>query len=140
MADTGLLISHSFDENGIVSSQLYRKLMLDRLEFNEGMLMENIVAQMLLAAGHKLYFFSSYSKKSADRMEIDFLISKIMPTSRHNVTAIEVKSGKNYTFTSLNKFKEKYGSMLSEEVVLHTEDVKYEDGILYLPLYMAQLL
>lgn len=56
MADTGLLISHSFDENGIVSSQLYRKLMLDRLEFNEGMLMENIVAQMLLAAGHKLYF------------------------------------------------------------------------------------
>ena len=57
MGDTGLLISHAFDERGIVSADLYRKLMFDKLEVNEGMLVENIVAQMLRAAGHKLYFF-----------------------------------------------------------------------------------
>ena len=47
MGDTGLLISHAFDERGIVSADLYRKLMFDKLEVNEGMLVENIVAQML---------------------------------------------------------------------------------------------
>jgi predicted AAA+ superfamily ATPase len=141
MADTGLLISHSFDENGIVSEDIYRKLMLDKLEFNEGMLMENVVAQMLVAAGHNLYFFSSYSKDDASQnMEIDFLISKAITTSRHNVTAIEVKSGKNYTTTSLDKMGKKYGNMIHKRIVLHTADLKMEDGILYLPLYMTALL
>lgn len=65
MADTGLLVSHAFNENGIVSTRLYQKLMLGKLEVNEGMLMENVVAQMLLAAGHKLYFFGS-SRKVGD--------------------------------------------------------------------------
>ena len=55
MGDTRLLISHAFDERGIVSADLYRKLMFDKLEVNEGMLVENIVAQMLRTAGHKLY-------------------------------------------------------------------------------------
>ena len=39
---------------------------------------------------------------------IDFLIAKDKITSKHNVSPIEVKSGKNYTYTSLNKFKAKY--------------------------------
>lgn len=141
MADTGLLISHAFDENGIVSTELYKKLMLDKLEINAGMLVENIVAQMLVAAGHKLYFFSSYSKGNAEtRMEIDFLVSKSAPTSRHNVSPIEVKSGKNYVFTSLNKFREKYGQMLDKSYVLHTGDVSAEGDLVFLPLYMAPLL
>ena len=62
MADTGLLISHAFNENTIVSENLYNKLLVDKLEFNGGMIVENIVAQMLRSAGHKLYFFSKYSK------------------------------------------------------------------------------
>ena len=98
MGDTGLLISHAFDERGIASADLYRKLMFDKLEVNEGMLVENIVAQMLRAAGHKLYFFSNNSRSSAnDRMEIDFLIAKPVTTSRHNISPIEVKSGQRYT-------------------------------------------
>lgn len=141
MADTGLLISHSFDDNRIMSDEIYKKLMLDKLEFNEGMLMENIVAQMLVAAGHSLYFFSSYSKTDATQnMEIDFLISKAVSTSRHNVTAIEVKSGKNYTMASLEKMNRKYGNMLHRSIVLHTADLKEDKGVLYLPLYMTSLL
>ena len=141
MGDTGLLISHAFDERGIVSADLYRKLMFDKLEVNEGMLVENIVAQMLRAAGHKLYFFSNSSRTSADdRMEIDFLIAKPVTTSRHNISPIEVKSGQRYTLNSLRKCIAKYSSQLSMPYVLHDKDVKIEDGIVYLPIYMTPLL
>ena len=61
MADTGLLISHSFDENGIMAEEIYKKILFDKLEFNEGMIIENMVAQMLITVGHKLYFYSNPS-------------------------------------------------------------------------------
>lgn len=141
MADTGLLISHSFDEKGIMTEEIYKKILFDKLEFNEGMIMENIVAQMLVASGHKLYFYSNPSREdSSSRMEIDFLIAKSKISSRHNISPIEVKSGKNYTISSLNKFIQKYKEELYIPYVLHTRDIKEENGILYLPIYMASLL
>lgn len=141
MADTGLLISHAFDENGIVSEDIYKKLLFDKLEVNKGMIVENIVAQMLVAGGHKLYFYSNSSRDDASsRMEIDFLIAKSKISSRHNISPIEVKSGKNYTLTSLKKFRAKYDEQLHTSYVLHTSDWKEENGIVYLPLYMTPLL
>ena len=141
MGDTGLLISHAFDEHAIASEQLYRKLMLGKLEVNQGMLVENIVAQMLRASGHRLYFYSCSDRSDAeDRMEIDFLIAKPTITNRHNICPIEVKSGTRYTLTSLNKFCRKYAEQLSTPYVLHTTDQKTENGIRFLPLYMTPLL
>lgn len=140
MADTGLLISHAFNENTIVSENLYTKLLSGKLEFNSGMIIENIVAQMLRSAGHKLFFFSKYSKEAEDRMEIDFLIAKDTITTKHNISPIEVKSTNRYTLTSLKKCIAKYGNYLSTPYVIHTADLKIEDGITYLPLYMAGLL
>ena len=141
MADTGLLISHAFDENGIVSEEIYKKLLFDKLECNKGMIVENIVAQMLTAGGHKLYFFSNPSRDSSeDRMEIDFLIAKSKISSRHNISPIEVKSSKNYTLSSIRKFMEKYKEQLFTPYVLHTSDYKEEEGIVFLPLYMTPLL
>ena len=103
--------------------------------------MENIVAQMLTASGHKLYFYSNPSRDDASlRMEIDFLTAKSKISSRHNISPIEVKSSKNYTLTSLRKFKEKYSEQLHIPYVLHPNDLKEEDGILFLPLYMTPLL
>ena len=139
--DTGLLISHAFDERGIVAEDLYRKLMFDKLEVNQGMLVENIVSQMLKASGHNLFFFSNSSRTSAeDRMEIDFLIAKPTTTSRHNISPIEVKSGARYALTSLTKCMAKYSKDLSTPYVLHDKDLKIEDGIVFLPLYMTSLL
>lgn len=139
--DTGLLISHAFDERGIVTEDLYRKLMFDKLEVNQGMLVENIVSQMLKASGHNLFFFSNSSRTSAeDRMEIDFLIAKPTTTSRHNISPIEVKSGARYALTSLTKCMAKYAKDLSTPYVLHDKDLKIEDGIVFLPLYMTPLL
>ena len=141
MADTGLLISHAFDENGIVSEEIYRKLLFDKLEVNKGMIVENIVAQMLAASGHKLYFFSNPSRNDSEaRMEIDFLIAKSKISNRHNILPIEVKSSKNYTLSSLRKFKAKYAEQTHVPYVLHTGDLKEEDGIVFLPLYMTPLL
>ncbi|WP_320121990.1 AAA family ATPase [uncultured Sphaerochaeta sp.] len=141
MADTGLLISHAFDENGIVSEELYKKILFDKLEVNLGMIVENIVAQMLVAGGHKLYFYYNSSREdTSSRMEIDFLIAKNKISNRHNISPIEVKSSKNYSLKSLQKFKAKFAAQLHTRYVLHPSDLKIEEDIIYLPLYMTSLL
>ena len=141
ISDTGLLISHAFDENSIVSEALYKKLLFGTLEINEGMITENIVAQMLRTAGHDLYFYSNSNREDAsERMEIDFLVAKSKVTSRHNVSPIEVKSGKKYALTSMRKFIKKFGEQLHTPYVLHSSDLRKSEGIVYLPLYMAGLL
>ncbi|MGM9713214.1 MAG: ATP-binding protein [Prevotella sp.] len=141
MADTGLLISHAFDERTISGEGLYNKLMLDKLEINSGMLVENIVAQMFVASGHRLYFYSCNSRTNADdRMEIDFLVVKQQLTNAHNICPIEVKSGKRYTTVSLNKFCKKFERQLSTPYIIHGTDLRIDEGIVYLPIYMTPLL
>ena len=139
--DTGLLISLAFSARGIVTNEIYQKLMFDKLEVDEGMLVENIVAQMLKASGKELFFYSNYDKEEAEnRMQVDFLIQKEVVTSRHNISPIEVKSSRGYTLTSIQKCVRKFGQYLSTPFVLHTNDVERKDGLVYLPLYMTGLL
>ena len=141
MNDTGLMISHSFDERGIVSEQLYQKILKDKLEMNAGMLMENIVAQMLAAIGCKLFFYSNPSRENKDdRMEIDFLISKKSITSRHNISPIEVKSSSDFTITSLEKCIRKYANYLAQPYIVHIGDLEAKGNLLYIPLYMVPCL
>ena len=140
MGDTGLLISHAFDENGLLSEEIYKKLLFDKLEVNKGMLIENIVAQMLVASGHKLYFYANSSTEAINRMEIDFLIAKSKNGSRHNISPIEVKSSNRYTLSSIKKFMQQFREQLNEPIVLHPSDLKLENDIVYLPLYMTPLL
>ena len=73
-------------------------------------------------------------------MEIDFLISSNKVTSKHNIIPIEVKTGERYTFSSLTKLNDKYRDYLGESIIIHTKDLKEEDGILYIPVYMTELL
>lgn len=110
------------------------------LETNEGMLTENMVAQMLRASGHRLYFYSKSGSNAEDRMEIDFLIRKSKVNNRHNISPIEVKSGRNYTLSSLRKCMAKYAPYLSTSYVLHSGDIKQDESIIFLPLYMTPLL
>ena len=125
----------------ILNYVVHLEILKDKLEFNKGMIVENLVAQLLAASGHPLYFFSETSASdSADRMEIDFLIQKPEVTSRHNICPIEVKSTTRYALSSLNKFRGKYRKYLSTPYVLHSGNYKEKDGIIYLPLYMTGLL
>ena len=139
--DTGLMISHAFDERGIVSEQLYQKILKDKLEVNAGMLMENIVAQMLTANGCKLFFYSNSDRENKEnRMEIDFLIAKSKITSRHNISPIEVKSSTGFTTVSLEKCIKKYSTHLAQSYIVHTGDLAQEGDYLYIPLYMLPCL
>ncbi len=141
MGDTGLLVSHAFDEKAIVNEEIYKKLLFGRLEFNEGMIIENMVAQMLTAAGNKLFFYSNSSREcAADRMEIDFLIEKSIITSRHNISPVEVKSGKNYSFSSLQKFCRKFAMQVDRPLILHSGDIMEKEGYQCIPLYMTPFL
>lgn len=139
--DTGLLISLAFSARGIVTNEIYQRLMFDKLEIDKGMLVENIVAQMLRASGHELFFYTNYDKEKSDnRMQVDFLIQKGVVTSRHNISPIEVKSSVGYTLTSIQKCVKKFGQYLSTPYVLHTKDLEKKDGLVYLPLYMTGVL
>ena len=141
MGDTGLLISHAFDENDIESESLYRKLMFGKLEINQGMIVENLVAQMLRSTGKKLYFYSKSDVVDAENnMEVDFLVRKPSVTSRHNICPLEVKSGARYTLSSINKFGRKFAEQMATPYVLHSADYTEKDGIVYLPLYMTPFL
>lgn len=139
--DTGLLLSMTFNEKAIINEEIYKKILFDKLSFNEGMILENVVAQMLVTNGRKLYFFSRNDRQdSSETMEIDFLISSNKVTSKHNIIPIEVKSGERYTFSSIAKLQNKYKDYLAKPIIIHTKDLKEEDGILYIPVYMTSLL
>lgn len=141
MFDTGLLLSMTFNEKDIINEQIYKKILFDKLTFNEGLILENIVAQMLVSNNRKLYFFSRNDRENSNEtMEIDFLISNSKITSKHNIIPIEVKSGERYTFSSIVKLKTKYSDYLGKPIIIHTKDLKEEEDILYLPVYMTELL
>ncbi|MCC8115495.1 MAG: AAA family ATPase [Bacteroidales bacterium] len=140
MGDTGLLYALAFDTLE-EKNDVYRKIILGKLTLNQGMFMENIVAQMLAVNHRRLFFFSNPSRDDKDsRMELDFLLPKSRVTNQHNINFIEVKSGDRYEFVSLNKAMKKYALNLNRAIVLHPDNVRTEGGILYLPLYMTHLL
>lgn len=140
MGDTGLLISHSFDENEIAEEDLYRQLLLGRLSVNEGMFFENAVAQELVAKGHKLFFYTHYNdEKHRNDIEIDFLISNKSKT-RFKIFPIEVKSTERYNTKSLERFIEKYKERIGMAYVIHPKNLKVTDDILYIPAYMIMCL
>lgn len=141
MADTGLLVSMAFSAGELEQDGLYEKILRGKLEFNKGMLIENLVAQMLRTSGHPLFYYTCSSREDAsDRMEIDFIIRKENVTSRHNISPIEVKSSPRYTLTSLDKYNKKFHNYLGQSYILHSKDLEKKDGLVYLPLYMAELL
>lgn len=139
--DTGLLLSMTFNEQSIINDEIYKKILFDKLTFNEGMIIENVVAQMLVSRGRKLYFFSKNDRNNAkNSMEIDFLISKNNITSKHNIIPIEVKSGERYTYSSLNKMVKIYKDYLDKGIIIHLKDLKETEDYLYIPIYMTELL
>lgn len=136
MADTGLLVTLTFMDRKFTENELYRSILFDKLNVNEGMIMENIVAQMLRANGHKLYFYSrSDSNHRENNLEIDFLISE-----NKKISPIEVKSGNYQSHVSLDKFRLKFSEKLKNSYVLYGKDVMLKDGIIHLPFYMAMFL
>ena len=141
LADTGLLVSMAFGDSPETRKGVLWKILTGKLEINKGMLMENVVAQMLRAAGRDLFFHKVCDRVDGrNRIEIEFLLSKTPTTARHNVIPIEVKSNNDYTTVSLERFKEKFPGYCAERYVLHPGNADFTGDIKYLPLYMTPLL
>lgn len=137
LGDTGLLVSHAFDENELLENEVYKQILSEKLSMNEGMLYENVIAQMLVANGHKLYFYTHYNEeKHRNDIEIDFLISNNSKL-KYKMYPIEVKSGKRYSITSLKRFKEKYPDRIGECYVIHPRNLSVKEDILCIPPYMT---
>ena len=137
MGDTGLLVSHAFDENELLEDEVYKQILAGKLQINEGMFYENAIAQMLVANGHKLYFYTHYNEnKHRNDMEIDFIISN-NSRLKYKMFPIEVKSGKQYKTTSLNNFREKYKERIGESYIIHPRNLIVKDGIICIPPYMT---
>lgn len=140
MSDTGLLSTLQFWDNDQTPHEVYRDILLDRLEVNEGMLTENVVAQQLRTAGHRLFFYSRRDDSARENtMEIDFLITRGYDNAagKLRVSPIEVKSGKRYRFGSLKKFKAKFGTRVGISYILHPRPMQVDGEIIRLPLYMS---
>ncbi|MCR5685105.1 MAG: DUF4143 domain-containing protein [Lachnospiraceae bacterium] len=136
MGDTGLLVSLAFSENEISDQNLYKQIMDEKLSLNEGMLYENVISQMIAAMGKKLYFYTRYNEeKHRNDIEIDFLISNDSKT-RYQVLPIEVKSSKNYSTTSLGRFKELFGKRVERPMIIHPKNYSASDDIERIPPYM----
>ena len=141
MADTGLLVSHAFPAG--LSREAYRDVLLGKIGLNEGMLVENVVAQTLRAKGDELLFHSRYDREDArNRMEIDFLTVRPFPNAamKPRVSPVEVKSTARYSTVSLDKFKAKYGKRVGTQYVVHPKPFAVDGDRVYVPLYMAHLI
>lgn len=136
MADTGLLVSLAFSDRPFLENDLYLSVLNDRLGVNEGMLIENVVAQSLKASGHRLFFYTQRNPSTRKTlMDIDFLIQ-----SGKKIVPIEVKSADSCNLKSLLRLKEIYGKRIGDAIVLHHGEIKDENGVVFLPYYMAPLL
>ena len=136
MADTGLLVTQTFRDKKYTDNNLYRAILFDKLNINEGMLIENVVAQMLRYNRHRLYFYSRADNLNREnQIEIDFLI-----TVGKKIAPIEVKSSNYHSHASLDKFSKRFSSVIGNSYILYPKDFMIKDNIIHLPLYMAGLL
>lgn len=135
LLDTGLLINLSFGDGSYLDNEFYKAILTDKLHINEGMFVENVVAQCLRSNGHKILFYIEYNEKGKPVMEIDFLIRK-----ERKVIPIEAKSGKTFAIKSLQKFKAKFANRVGLQYVLYDGDIKRDGELVYLPYYMAAIL
>ena len=139
MGDTGLLVSQIMKNQDETDENLYKSLIFDKLGINQGMILENVVAQMLRASGHALYFHEYYYQAEntvkEKKYEIDFLIVK-----KKKICPIEVKSSNYSAHKSFDYLTKKYPIKLEDRYIIYTKDLKFEDQILYLPVYMTMLI
>lgn len=137
MMDTGLLITQSFFDSNIFDNEIYQAILHDKLHINEGMIMENAVAQTFALSRENLYFFTRIAPDGKkNEIEIDFLLTgkdgKVFP--------VEVKSGSYHEHNSLDLFMKRYHGRIGQPYILYTKDIMVKDGIVHLPIYMAMFL
>ena len=140
LADTGLLVSYALSENSRQRTELYKQIFEDKLGINQGMFYENLIAQMLTAQGHKLYFYAHYdSVRRRNDIEVDFLLTRFEESQpfKPKIVPLEVKSSKNYTTKSLDLFRQKFKKRIGECFIIHPRNLQNKNGVWCIPPYMT---
>lgn len=139
MGDTGLLVSQIMKNRDDTEEDLYKSLIFDRLGINQGMIMENLVAQMLRSRGYKLYFhefeISGGEGRKPNKYEIDFLLVR-----NKKLCPIEVKSSGYKNHKSFDMFAGKYQAKVQERYMICAKDLSVEENMIRIPLYMTMCL
>lgn len=139
VGDTGLFVTLAFWDKEFTDNKIYQKLLVDKLSTDLGYLYENVVAQLLRCAGNTLYYytFKECTPECTEPRyyEIDFLISR-----EDKICPIEVKSSGYKSHKSLSVFRQKFSSRILHRYLLYTKDLRKDQDIIYLPVYMAGLL
>lgn len=135
LGDTGLLVTLAFKDKRFTSNSLYGKLLSDKLSVDLGYVYENVVAQLLRAAGNELIYYTFPKKDSKLNYEIDFLM-----VSHEKICPIEVKSNRFRSHSSLDAFIAKYHQRIYKSYLLTTRDIQAGQNIEILPIYMTGLL
>lgn len=135
VGDTGLFVTLAFKDKSFTENLIYQKLMSDKLDANLGYVYENIVAQMLTAAGYKLYYYTFPTETGKHNYEIDFLLSR-----GNKICPIEVKSSGYKRHASLDAFCDKFSGKISSRYVLYTKDLQKDGQTLFLPAFLTPFL
>ena len=135
LADTGLFVTLAFKDKAFTDNTIYQKLLGDRLPTNLGYLYENVVAQVLTAAGHRLYYHTFHQLTTTHSYEIDFLIAR-----ESKICPLEIKSSGYKRHASLDVFGQKYARHIAEKYLIYTKDLQKEGEVLCLPVYMTPFL
>ena len=135
LSDTGLFVTLAFKDKAFTDNTIYRKLWSDKLPANLGHLYENAVAQVLTAAGHRLYYHAFHQPSASHRYEIDFLIAR-----ESKICPLEIKSSGYKRHASLDAFGQKYARHIAEKYLIYTKDLQREGEVLCLPVYMTPFL
>ena len=131
LADTGLFTTLMFNSEEKTHSDIYAKLMSDKLEANLGYMYENIVAQIMASTGRRLYYHTWPKENSTHTYEVDFLVP-----SHTKIVPFEVKSSSVRYHDSINVFAEKYSSKVYKQYLLSQKDVGKDESLYLKPIYM----
>lgn len=134
LADTGLFVTLAFMDNDITENEIYEKLLSDKLSTDMGYVYENMVSQMIKAAGHNLFYYT-FAKDMKHSYEVDFLISR-----GAKICPIEVKSSGYKSHVSIDAFCQKFSGRISDRYLIYTKDLRKEGNMLYIPAYMTMFL
>lgn len=137
LVDTGLLISLTFNENELMSNELYKQILNDKLSVNEGMFYENVIAQMFVAKGRQLFYYTHYNSENRHNdIEVDFLLSNESKLN-FKIYPVEVKSSKHYSTLSLNRFKERFKKKVGKSIIIHPSQYSEDENVVKYPPYMV---
>lgn len=132
--DVGLMLSSLIGSQNEDIETTYLKIRTGNLEnTNFGTLYECLVAQSLVGNNRKAFYHTFEYNET--RYEIDFVTF-----IKGKMNAIEVKSTKRFTTSSLDNLKNKYPQLKFNKIVISPKNLSFDNDITNLPIYMTFLL